>query len=318
MPRDARRLIALLTIPLLVLMSGCMRMNADYEILSDTEVRVAIDLGMLNGPKDSGGIKSPITAQDLCSQDALVDSDGMVAEEYTEEGEDGYSGCRMSGTVPVAVLTNDATSLVLNGGVWTFQMKEQPGEGDEGLDAAMFSDFRVSITFPGEVLSHTGSSTVDGTTVTWNDANDLTAPEGLMATAKGGGGAATWIWITLGALVLVGAVVAAVLLLRRNRTTSQPATAGYGQQYPGQQYPQQGFGQQTHPGHQQYPGQQPYPGQQTHAGGQPYPGHPVYPNQQPNPGHQPYPGQQPHPGQQYPPQGPQPPQAGPGWPHEHR
>ena len=72
------------------------------------------------------------------------------------------------------------------------------------------------MTFPGTVLSHSGSSKVDGGTVTWTDVNDLLSPDGLTASGKSQGGLPGWVW-GIGALVMlaIGGAVAAMIINRR-------------------------------------------------------------------------------------------------------
>lgn len=44
---------------------------------------------------------------------------------------------------------------------------------DARLDKIKVGAFKVSVTFPGKVISHSGSSSVDGNTVTWTDIKTL-------------------------------------------------------------------------------------------------------------------------------------------------
>ena len=92
-----------------------------------------------------------------------------------------------------------------------------PGVNSSGVgDMAGIGDFKVSVTFSGTVLSHSGSSKVDGDTVTWTDVNDLLSPDGLTASGKSQGGLPGWVW-GIGALVMlaIGGAVAAMIINRR-------------------------------------------------------------------------------------------------------
>jgi hypothetical protein len=130
--------------------------------------------------------------------------------------------------------------------------------GQDQVTAALFTDFRVSVTFPGEVTSHNGSSTVEGTTVTWTDASDLTSGEGLRATADEPGSVLALLpWLGAALLVAAGVVAGVLLVNRRARATGRPAAgapqwgpppgAGYPAQ-PGQGYPLQPGGYPPQPG----------------------------------------------------------------------
>lgn len=288
MPRLHVRLIALLSIPLLLLTSGCMRMKADYEILSESKVQVAMDIGMRNDAVAELGQEMP----DFCEEAGALRMLGATTEEYADEDVSGYSGCRLTATAPISELSDEALSLVLEDDVWRFGMEGGDSGGTEGMSADMLSDFQIRVTFPGNVLTHSGGSTVDGTTVTWADPADLFTAEGLKATAENGGvGSLPWLWIALGALIVLGAVVAVILLQRKKRNVpTQPGgpwQGGYGPEYrQGQQYPPQRPGA-------QYPPQGPGP---------------QYPQGQPYPQQGPPPQQHQYPPQGQPPQG-QPPQS---------
>lgn len=280
MTRLTRRLIALLTIPLVLVLTSCMRLTTDYEIVNADEIHLTADIGMQNSFADQMGSEMP----DLCAQDdSLGDVDNAKLEPYTEEGPDGYTGCRISGTGRLADMSGGGTAITFADDVWTFHMEGD--EAGEEMSAEMFTDFRVSVTFPGEVLSHNGTSTVDGNTVTWTDPNDMFTAEGLKATGSdegGGAGDLLWLWITLGVLALAAIAAAVYFMTRKKKAPVGPQGypgGHYNQGYPSAPGPQ---GYQPAPGYQQSPGPQGYrpaPGPQGYpsapdprGGGQGQPG----------------------------------------------
>lgn len=272
MTQLTRRVITLLAIPLLLLMTSCIRMTADYEIVSDEEIHLVADIGMRNSAAKEMGSEMP----DFCDQDGFDVDEGGKAEPYADEGDDGYTGCRISGTASLADMNEGGTSITFVDDVWTFHMEGQESGGQE-LSADMFSDFRISVTFPGKVLTHNGSSTLEGTTVTWTNPSDMFTAEGLKATAENSGGNLLWLWITLGVLGL--AAIGAVIFLvtrKKKEPEANPYPQGHPYQQQGQPYPPQGqpYGQQTPP-----PGPPPFgqpsppagPPQQFQPGGAPTP-----------------------------------------------
>ncbi|QKD79063.1 MULTISPECIES: LppM family (lipo)protein [Actinomyces] len=140
----------------------------------------------------------------------------------------------------------------------------------------------ANVTFPGEVTEHSGSSTVDGTKVTWK--NILTESDTKLHAVgkdKGSGSSSgssdSKLALILGiggvvALLVIGGIVAAVVASKKKKAAAsalpygapavpgqpmQPGydpAAGYGAAQPG--YPQQ-YGQPGQQNHQQPP-QQPY------------------------------------------------------------
>lgn len=289
--RRSRALLAVLVLPLVVLLSGCVRMTMSTKIVDDNTITVAMDLGI----KKSTAAASGQNTNDMCSGAGLGSlSSGRQGK--VEQYDDGtYVGCKISGSTRLSEVLNEASSGIslthANGEyVYTVDLTKASSGIDSsgaGLSAAIFDTFVVSVTFPGSVVSHSGDSTVSGTTVTWNHPSDYATI--MTATGKDNGTVAStlstlpgWAWaaIAVAALAVAGLVV--FLVLRRNKKHKDAAARAAAQQAWQQQQP--------YPG-QAYPGQpdegQPYPGQQP--SGQAYP--PQYPGQQ-------YPGQQ-YPGQQY-------------------
>lgn len=272
MSRLPRRLIALMVIPLLVSMSGCMRLKADYEILGNDQVKILMDIGMQNQTLQQMGQEAP----DFCEQAGTMG--GPITEvDYADEGPDGYTGCRIEGTAPLSEVNNSSTTLVLDEDLWTFHMVGDDGGGAEGLTADMFSDFEVRVTFPGTVVSSNGTSTVEGSTVIWTSPTDLFTEEGLLATGENDGAAALpWLWIVIGGIVLIGAVIAVALVLGRQRATPvspQGSPFQNGQAYPPQGPPFQNA-QKYAPQSPPFQSGQPYPPQgPPFQSNQPYPPH---------------------------------------------
>lgn len=239
-----------------------MRMTASYEIVSDSSVQVAMDIGVRSDALAQMGQDVP----DFCAEADSMGVPSFMQEEYTDEGADGYSGCRISGTAPISQLNSSGTSFVLDEDIWTFLM-EGDGSGQmDGMSAEMFSDFQIRVTFPGKVLSNSGTSTVEGTTVVWNSPADLFTAEGLTATAENGGvGAPPWLWIAVATVLVFGAIVGVVLLVQRRRRPAAPHQDNLFESSEGPQFPHQGS---PFPGHQAQQYTPPTPG----AGPtQPYP-----------------------------------------------
>lgn len=329
-----RGLLAALCLPLLLVLAGCVRLSADLTINSDETLAIKMDMGINKEKLAASGSGQTFTEKD-CKSDNMP-----LGSKSTFYDENGYVGCRIEGKVGISELKqSDGLAVTHANGLYTFHWGSGSSSAGQA-GAAMFEQFKVSVSFPGQVTEHNGSSTVSGNTVTWNSATDLFSTEGLKASGKDSGGLPIIpIVIGLVGLLVVGGLIAFFVLRSRKAKANAAAAqqggwAGQPGQYPqpGQQYPQPGQPQtqpgqwQAQPGQPSYPqGQQyPQPGQpasqsgqwQAQPGQQPYsqqgqqypqPGQPqAQPGQwQAQPGQQPYPQQ----GQQYP-QPPQPPQWG--------
>lgn len=263
MMTNRRRWAAVLMLPLILVLSSCVRLNMDVKVLDDKNAEVSMNIGVQKEAATGAGL----TGDKLCQQDS---TSGFKDNVKTEPYDDGtFVGCKITGKGPV----DDTNSMLkLADGVWTFHMpgpSEADTQGAGQMTAAMFTDFKITATFPGEVLTHSGSSTVSGTTVTWTNAADLLSTDGLKATAKNaGGGALLWIILAVAALVVIGAVV--FFVLNNNKKKSQAAAAAQPFQGPAQGYPQQPQGYPQAPNQSQgYPPAQGYPQAPNQAQGYP-------------------------------------------------
>ncbi|MGH8828722.1 MAG: LppM family (lipo)protein, partial [Jiangellaceae bacterium] len=101
-------------------------------------------------------------------------------------------------------------------------------EGLEGMFEGAIEDFdfRISVTFPGEVIEHNGD--LDGTTVTWvpqpGDNVELSA---RAQDSGGAGGLPIWGWILIAAAI-VAVLAGALFYFSRNRTKPDDAAPGAG------------------------------------------------------------------------------------------
>lgn len=178
-PRSA----SLLVLPLVLVLTGCLKLDAGFVIKDENNIAISIDFGMKEAA--AGGS----TKEDMCETakktDAAKSLKNATYEPYAEEG---YLGCRMAGTAKASELTEGFVIKKQDDGTWLFEVDKSVVEaGDQETNAGMFSTFRVTVTFPGKVLSHNGSSTVTATTVTWTEAKDL-YDTGLKATGEDGDG----------------------------------------------------------------------------------------------------------------------------------
>ncbi|WCC79467.1 hypothetical protein O6R08_08065 [Cutibacterium equinum] len=330
--RHLRRYLVLLLAPLLLL-AGCVKLDMATEIKDEDHIHVKVTVGVSKSMAEMSG-------QDLTSEFSdcgqLAKSSGGASNAKVEKFEDDkYIGCTFSADGTAADFTENSedTEITFDKDKVTFKMdsgtlsdsggSNNPFGSGESLSASMLTDFKISVTFPGKVLSHSGSSKVDGRTVTWVDPKDMFSDEGLSATAERDGGVPMWVWIVVAvaALAIIGVVVAVVVKKKKGAKGSQPGNGdpSWAMQYPGQPQGQQEQWN-NHPG-QPYQGnpqgqQPPYPnpGQPQPYTNQPQPGQPG----QPQPGQsQAQPGQpgQPQPGQSQ--AQPGQPQSQPGQPWGH-
>ncbi|MSS46031.1 hypothetical protein FYJ43_08260 [Cutibacterium sp. WCA-380-WT-3A] len=240
--RSARYLLALLVVPLVVL-SGCGKINAGFVIKDEDHIDVAVTVGVpTSGVNEEENDRYDGFATRIRDCSTIISPGSSLAGNVrvTSFSDGTYVGCTITGTM---------TSADLNTHIPWPQCGATPSSGPANrganpidiafddrtihfhVDGSAFSDcvpgidsrdigggadvvnFRVSVAFPGTVLSHSGSSTVDGNTVTWTDVNDLVSAQGLTAAGKDESGLPSWVW-GIGALVAlaIGGAVAAVVV----------------------------------------------------------------------------------------------------------
>lgn len=253
-----RRAGALLILPLMLLLSSCMRIEMSTKIVSENEIVISYDLSYNKEKVKQISGTAP-------TKDGACDSEVAGAKQEPYE-DDTYVGCKVTGTLTLAQLNaQDGAMLSLKDGVWTYSMDTENSTGSSESDqysASMIEKMKISVTFPGKVLTHEGSSTVDGKTVTWTNPSDLLNGS-VKATGQDGGGGSSWIWWLIGGLVvaaLAAAAVVLVLVLRNNKKKAAAAAAaqGWGP----------GFGAQGQPVQYGQPGQYSQYGQPQHGPGQ--------------------------------------------------
>lgn len=217
-----RKLLALLTLPLVVLLAGCMKFESTVTISSNDTVDFTLLLAI---QKEYASL-----LQEACSEDSDATLPAGAVEQYSDEE---YVGCTMTANgAPIDKLDAGDGSWVVThqDGQYRFAMASSDSQSADTpeLTSAMFDSFRVSVTFPGEVTSHSGASIVEGTTVTWTDPSDLFGGEGLSATSNEASllkVALPWVLGVMGLLAVVGVVV---VLARRAQPAvpAAPAPAG--------------------------------------------------------------------------------------------
>ncbi|MCX5045209.1 hypothetical protein OG921_18750 [Aldersonia sp. NBC_00410] len=333
MIRVRRRIVLpLLLVPLILVLSGCMRAIVDAEVDADNTVSGSIVFGL------SDEVLDLLPQDDASFEDEMMnegcDLPNSTAESYKQ---DGYTG--ISCTFEKVSLeefggsTEDDLSLTRNGDTFeiagSLDLRDAAGSGDEEMfdmsEALDKADIRFTFTFPGKVTSTDGELSNHDRTVTFTP-NEQGVVD-VQATASAEPSAAAildgpliWVLIAIAIAVVVIAIVVIVLLRRRGRKTPPPFDPGAGQYQPsgppGQNPWPYGTPGQPQPYGQPGQGQQPYgpPGQGPSPYGQPGQGQQPYGQPGQNPWPHGAPGQYPPPYGQPPQSPPQPPYGPPGGP----
>lgn len=186
-----RILAVLVALPLVVALSSCMRMKMEFKVQENMFGEITFDVGLDKELMSQSGK----TTDDFCKefkQGASATSPGAATVKEYDDGK--YVGCKLSGSGLMTAGSDspfkkvgDEIHFKLNSDSLDMDSDELKSMGGAGNIKNYLTDFSVSVTFPGEVLTHSGSSTVSGTTVTWTDPAELYSAQGLSATAKASG-----------------------------------------------------------------------------------------------------------------------------------
>lgn len=178
--RLRRSIAALLITTLTLLLTSCGgRTEIGVELWDENTVTLDVDVSVPNGV--NGVEFNPLY---FCQSLMIM---GQKLDPYVE---DGRAGCRTAGPVPSEVFDiNDASGLTREDGKLTLALEDPLGTFDVpteirpeewGLppDTEIPEEFAepeiaFHATFPGKVLEHSGSSTVEGRTVTWSELDDF-------------------------------------------------------------------------------------------------------------------------------------------------
>ena len=225
-----RRWGVLLLAPLLLL-SGCMKFNASYDIKDEEHVNANLTIAVSKSMAEMSGQN---TGGELKECEQLMSASGITDKATAKKYEDDeHIGCTIVGEDNAKNIgTRDSgVAITFTDDEVRFRMGQEifsPETSGQEITPEMLSDFKVSVTFPGTVTQHSGSSTVDGNTVTWTSAKELMS-SGITATSERSSSAlAWWMWLIIGvlALAVIGAVIAVIV---RHRAKGSRANGSQGE-----------------------------------------------------------------------------------------
>ncbi len=224
---------------LTVLLTGCIKLNVDFDVSSDNTVSGTMvfafskQLLQLTGQsaQELIGSSAPIPSSVPGVSAKPYDDGEFVGEEFTFDG------------VPLTQFNADdpeSLSIVRHGDTFTVSgvldlSSGTGGSGGTGASGATSSipginqalggaDIRISITFPGSVTDTNG--TVDGTTVTWKPQVGQRLELRATAGATGSGSSSTSSIVLIGGIALVVIVAIGLFMKGRRKGTVDDAAAG--------------------------------------------------------------------------------------------
>ena len=211
-----------------------MKFNASYDIKDEEHVNANLTIAVSKSMAEMSGQN---TGGELKECEQVMSAFGVTDKAATKRYEDDeYIGCTIVGEDSAKNIgTRDSgVAITFTDDEVRFRMGQEifsPETSGQEITPEMLSDFKVSVTFPGTVTQHSGSSTVDGNTVTWTSAKELMS-SGITATSERSSSAlAWWMWLIIGvlALAVIGAVIAVVV---RHRAKGSRANGSQGESVP--------------------------------------------------------------------------------------
>jgi len=236
-----------------VLLTGCVKMQADFVINSDDTFDASIVMAYSDSALESMAAMSGMSIEEAKQQIGL---DSQIADIESEFGSDakvepysegGYSGSKVSFKgQPLSELgkgtgdgdltiTREGDKFILNGSFDASDMggmEDMPDLGEEMTPKIVFT-----FAFPGKVTSSTGK--VSGNKVTFDivigQVNDIQAEAGAKGSGGGGGGSAAsgsddkssplMLILIIAGAVLVIAVVVIVIVMASSKKKKKAADA---------------------------------------------------------------------------------------------
>jgi hypothetical protein len=223
---------------LAVLLTGCIKLNVDFDVSSDNTVSGTMvfafskQLLQLTGQsaQELIGSSAPIPSSVPGVSAKPYDDGDFVGEEFTFDG------------VPLTQFNADdpeSLSIVRHGDTFTVSgvLDLSGGSGATGASGATSSipginqalggaDIRISISFPGSVTDTNG--TIDGTTVTWKPQVGQRLELRATAGATGSGSSSTssiMLMVGIGLVVIVAIIVLALVMKGRRKRAVDGAAA---------------------------------------------------------------------------------------------
>lgn len=200
-----RRLAAMVMVPLLFVLSGCVRLDTTVEIRNENNISMSLDLAV-----DKESFRRQSDGEEL-DKTAVCDQLPLPGRR-TAYDRDGFVGCRIDqrgssadlGSLIKLERAADSYKVQLRASDELVEMMADP--------EAKIDQFNVTVKFPGKVTEHNGAATVKGNSVTWHDQRDFFSEQGLRAT----GGATDpfdavlpWLVIGGGLLLIGGGIIVA-------------------------------------------------------------------------------------------------------------
>jgi hypothetical protein len=222
--RRSRVASALIAGAAILLLSGCVKFQADLTVTPENtlngDIVVASIIGDGDGAKDDAKDRATSIEQELLPN--LSGADGVTRTEYDE---DGYAGSRFTlNNTPLEAINSDtengSLSLTRDGSTFVFDgaINFTPDSDEEPAEGANESDIEVTITFPGTVTDHNGE--LSGTRVSWNTSYEGSLDMHAVASAEQSA-PPVWVWALVGLAIV--AVIAVIVVLSRRGTRSVDA-----------------------------------------------------------------------------------------------
>ncbi|WP_129664456.1 LppM family (lipo)protein [Phytoactinopolyspora endophytica] len=246
--KTTRALRAIGVAGLALALTSCMKLDLDMEInVDDGEDTVSGTMIMAVSQDfiDMAEMMGEDVDEMLDGFDEFIagpsEDDGIPEYAEVESYDDGeFTGQQITyDGAPLEDFNDPDFSIVREGEEFVvsgqMDMSDEAGDMEDvppGMMENVDFEFRIAITFPGEVLEHNGD--LDGTTVSWQpQIGDNTQFEARAKDSGGaGGGFPAWLWFVIGGVVLAGLVVLLWALSRNKNGGAEPAAAAAGGQFP--------------------------------------------------------------------------------------
>lgn len=174
MGHPPRLAAALLAVAASALLSGC---DLDGRFVVNADDTVTVDAWTWEHAEtswtDANGVRVEFTPHPCATPQTYAP--GLTFTEVVDPADAARVGCHATGNVPLATLTRTGTvarigdRIVVLADLRTMQQLQVTSR----VTLPDKDSSRLSITFPGSVLSHSGGAAVVGNTVTWSDATVL-------------------------------------------------------------------------------------------------------------------------------------------------